>query len=481
MTKGVMTVSEAVNSLVASAYPARRKLDLQMSGDPQYRPTDLRPYLGYDQRVKWQVIVEWFWMAALAESGVMPARAALHLRPELLRRLLMLVTTTKVTEVERTKTQHDILALLDVMRAHLPRVLHRYLHLALTSYDTISTAYALQWREVYESVFLPRLRELDVLWRAHILAHSRTLQIGRTHLQDALPITVGAWLGVLHNRFVECARNARRLVRKIPGKFSGAVGTRAALRALAGGKDVGKVALEMLGLPRARMCTQLTPPEPTIRFFMEIELLSSALANLGDDVRHLQASSIEEVGSASSTSSTMTHKTSNPVAAEQFDGMNVSVRGEVLKVIESGNSTLQRDLRYSNVMRGYGAALVFTYQQILTAIRLMKSLTVNEERCRDNFRRVGNVVVSELLHLSLQIAGYPDAHQFVNQVIVPRARQTERPLDVEMEYYIHQTRDGKLRRAWKTVPAHTKHLLAHPDQYLGDAVKMAKQEARNAL
>jgi len=44
--------------LLASV-PSRGR-NLQMPGDPHYQPTELRPYLGYDARIGWQVLAEWF-------------------------------------------------------------------------------------------------------------------------------------------------------------------------------------------------------------------------------------------------------------------------------------------------------------------------------------------------------------------------------------------------------------------------------------
>lgn len=477
-----VVLENAVNDLVAIGQSkAGRRRDMQMSGEPHYKPKELQPYLGYDQRVGWQIIVEWFWMFTLAGEGLMPPEHAVLMTRNLLRTLLANITTTKVTDLERRKTKHDILALLQLMRKHLPQELHRWLHLGLTSYDTINTAFALQARYAFEHVMYPKLCSVDLAWRLHIERHAETLQIGRTHLQDALPITVGAWLAVLHNRFVNVARNASKLSREIPGKFSGAVGTRGAIQILGGQRDLEGAALRLLSLPEATPSTQIVQPEGMERFYNEIALLSAVLANLGDDVRHLQSSAIEEVTSASSTSSTMSHKGANPIAAEQADGMHVSVRLDFMKVLETMNSTLQRDLRFSNVMRSYPEILVFTYQQLLSIERMLKSFSVNIERCRENFDRKEKLVVAELLHLSLQQAGFPNAHQLVNKIIVPRAAASGNTLDVEMAVYLRRSRNRNLKEAWESVPQEVRDILAHPKRYIGDAAVIALRESENML
>lgn len=455
--------------------------NLQMPGDPHYQPLDLRPYVGYDQRAGWRIIVAWFWMLALAKHGEIPPAVAKHLQPGLLKKLLLSITETKVTALERSKTGHDILALLELMRDILPKALHRYLHLAATSYDVICTAYALQTRLVFFDVVLPKAKEVDELWRTHIAAAQATLQMGRTHLQYALPVTVGCWLSVLHNRFIARVRKTAQAALEIPGKFSGAVGTSAALRALVPRGDPEATLLSMLALPSANPCTQITQPEGLESFYHELMLLSAALANLGDDIRHLQASDIAEVITASSTSSTMSHKTSNPVGAEQMDGMHISVRCEFYKAVETLNSTLQRTLVNSSVMRGFSAMLVFTYQQLLTAHRVLKSFSINEARCLENFGRAGNVVTAELLHLSLQQRGFMQAHAFVNQQIVPVALSSGKNIAEVMDEEVKKRENRKLRAVWKDVPAHIRHLIANPELYVGDAVHIARGEAGNAL
>jgi adenylosuccinate lyase len=472
-----VSINEAV-AMLANMLPKGR--NLQMSGDPHYQPEALRPYLGYDNRTGWLVLVEWFWMVTLAFFNIIPKEHAALLTPELLQKLLR-IKMTDVTKIEREVTRHDILALLRLMRRILPKELHRYLHFGCTSYDIICTAYALQAMYTFRNVLYPMSQGIDLLWRKHIATYEEQLQNGHTHLQIALPVTVGCWLTPLHSRFVKSVRRASRLSRKIPGKFSGAVGTSAAIRALFGDIPLEQKALEILTLPSPQRCTQVTQPEDLARFYYEITLVSAALANLGDDVRHLQMTEVGEVVSASSTSSTMSHKTSNPIAAEQVEGMHISVRCEDDKITQTLNSTLQRVLTGSNVMRSYSAVMVFTYQQFETTHRLLRTFAVDGKRCDRNFIEYGRLSVAELLHLALQWEGILDPHSLVNKKIVPRSRMSGQNLREEMDLYARRTRSKVLRDAWANVSADIKEQLQYPETYLGDAVSMAQAETRNEL
>jgi len=454
--------------------------NLQMPGDGRYQPEELKLYLGYDMWTRWLVIVEYFWMLTLAEIGEMPEKDAKFLTKELLAKLLMNINTTKQDIIEK-KTKHDMLALLVLMRRYLPKELHRWLHFCATSYDIINTAYALQLKTVFFHVFAPKLKYLDAIWRKTIYESVRVLQAGRTHLQTALPITFGFWGSNLHNRFIGSSRKAFDLANEIQGKFTGAVGTSASQRVLLKSKEGEKVLMEMLGLPAAEISTQITPPEGMARFYGELVLLSGILTNLGEDVRILQSSQFGEITSASSTLSTMSHKKANPISAENVAGMHIIIIAEYMKVLMTLVSDLQRDLRWSCVMRSFSAVAVYTYQQILTAEKTLKTIKVNRTMCCENFNKQANVVTAELLHLSLQREGLKDAHRFVNKTIVPLAEEQSFNLIDAMEAYLSNHRNKKISKIWNKIGSDIKHYLLHPNEYTGDAVEISQREAKNIL
>jgi len=61
----------------------------------------------------------------------------------------------------------------------------------------------------------------------------------------------------------------------------------------------------------------------------------------------------------------MPHKRANPVVAENNCGMHVDVMAEFMKVMMTLVSDLQRDLRWSCVMRSYSACMTYGYQQLI--------------------------------------------------------------------------------------------------------------------
>lgn len=485
MKSNVGLLQTVVPFLVEASKQSRR--NLAMPGNPHYQPKQLKPYLGYDQWACLCAVVEWVWLLSLAKCRVMPSSVAKLLTPELLRNIILKLTTTEMTAIERTKTNHDILALLELMRPLLPEALRRWLHLGLTSYDVICTAYAVQLSLVTRHAFMPLAREVDMFWRVHIRRYAETPRLGATHLQAAIGVTVGSWLGNLHYRYWSSARSAESLVQEVPGKFCGAVGNKAPVVVLFGSRKarlLEKTALNLLGLPDAVPCHQETPPEPTARFYGSLVTMSAALANLGEDIRHLQCTWIGEVITPSSRSSAMSHKGRNPVSAENDAGTYRSVVGEYVKLLLNQTTDLERDLRDSSVLRGYSAIMVFVTHQLNTVLRIFGKFEYLTKQAEENFRRFGKIVSAEALHLALQLEGEHDAHAFVNGVIVPNAQRRRQTIWVSAEQFAKHPKNEAFGTVWRTVlTRHTKlgGVLQHPDTYIGTSVSDARKAGRRVL
>jgi adenylosuccinate lyase len=460
------------------------RMNMMMPGDGRYQPEDLAPYLGYDQWAGWLIIVEWAWLRVLAKMRVMPAEDAALLKDDILLRMIFEIVTTK-QDLEERKTKHDIIALTNLMKqcSIFPVRLHKWLHYCATSYDIISTAYALQLQEVVASVALPKMRQIDVLWRNIIEEHAATLQAGRTHLQTALPITFGFGQAPLHSRFVRNCRATTHFSNVLEIKFTGAVGTSASQRVMIGHCKGEDVLSQMLGMMAAPVSTQIAPPESMQQVYHALMLVSGTLGNLGEDVRLLQSSAYQELVSSSSTSSAMSHKTANPIAAEQLLGMSRTVVSEYLLVAMNMVSDLQRDLSNSSCMRRYSSILVYTYQQLLTAERMLKSFNVDIKRCRENLAKEERYLTAEVLHLSLGKAGLSGAHHFVNKEIMPIVQARKCSLGDAMDIFLSLDNAERfdIANLWRLVSIENKECIYSPELYIGQAIEIAQKEAKNAL
>src|SRR5438552_16564319 len=141
--------------------------------------------------------------------------------------------TTKWGSVElvlefEVDTLHYLMAVVLALTEACDGDAGKYVHLGATSNDILDTATALQLRDAIR-IFDADLDELTSVLAGLASKHKKTVMLGRTHGQAAIPITFGLKMAVFAS---ETARHRDRLreasVRVVVGKMSGAVGTGAA-------------------------------------------------------------------------------------------------------------------------------------------------------------------------------------------------------------------------------------------------------------
>ena len=129
----------------------------------------------------------------------------------------------RIEEIERV-VKHDVIAFLSSVTEHVGEEA-RYIHLGLTSYDVVDTAFSLLIKESLEKI-KKGLVSLKGIIRDEALRHKKTVMVGRTHGVHAEPITFGVKLLVW---FEELKRHLRRTDQAIEvinvGRISGSVGT----------------------------------------------------------------------------------------------------------------------------------------------------------------------------------------------------------------------------------------------------------------
>lgn len=475
--------------------------NLMLPGNPRYQPKDLQPIFGYDNLYGPAIEVELATLEVLIELGVIPQP---HIDDVLLeerswidvaRTNLAHITTTMVDERERAVTKHDVRALVQLIQEHIhiPDLVP-WIHVPLTSYDVLETARALQYRRAYQDVLKPKILKLLQLMSTKVRQYALTAQIGRTHGQHALPITVGFWLATILNRLTSCAHSLDRASKNLVGKISGATGAYNAQVGLGIAEKAGvdtfeSRVLKKLGLDRAPISTQILPPEPLAQFLHECVLLSAAIGQLGRDGRHLMRTEIAEVGEPFAEgqvgSSTMAHKR-NPITFEGLEGMSLRANAEYMKVLQTLISEHQRDLVGSCVMRDFPAIVVILCTQLDTLLRggegktFVERITIDEAATSRNFLMQANLVLAEPLYISLQMAGYKgDAHDLVSHVLVSRAHEWGVSLVGALERMLLFTEEDQfagtrhtydlVNAAFNAIPANVRTMLVDPTTYTGNA------------
>lgn len=474
-------------------------LNLSLPGNPRYQPKNLQPIFGYDHLYRGVAEVEIATLKTLAEIGVIPAQDIAHLTPEVEQRLLA-ITTTQVDVVERSETKHDIRAWVKIAQGLVHPSLRRWIHIPLTSYDVIDTGRMLLFKRAHEQVLIPTTARLIECFAEQTERYANLPQIGRTHGQHALPVTVGFWFANVLHRLITNMKSMNRAAWQLPGKLSGAVGAYNAQFGLGimdrcGQESFEDRVLKKLGLQAAAISTQILPPEALADYLFASVKLSATLGQFGRDARHLMRSEIGELSEPFEVgqvgSSTMAHKR-NPINFENLEGSWIKNQVEFQKVMATLISEHQRDLVGSCITRDFPTIIINLVSQINTllspnkeGVPFLARLGVDEEALCRNLDHSGDAILAEPIYIALQMAGFPgDAHHLVNHVAMPYRQQHSGSLfDAVFQYALPRHFDGdtnKTAEIFARLPNGFTQLCATPRSYTGAAPQKALQVSEYA-
>ena len=339
--------------------------------------------------------------------------------------------TPEAVAAEEAVTNHNIRALVRVIKRHLPDAAIPLVHLGATSVDILDTANALRTRSAVRLVILPRLITLERWLIGIARAHAATLQIGRTHGQHGVPITFGFAMAEYVSRLGKTIEEIAARAGDLRGKLAGAVGAYNSLSLIVRDPEgFERETLASLGLEPSDHSTQLVEPEYLLRLLLECNTAFGIIANLADDLRNLQRTEIGEVREQFSAgqvgSSTMPQKR-NPWNSEHVKSLWKAFAPRVVTFFMDQISEHQRDLTNS----ASGRFVVDYLAGFLAAIERMKkvlaSLGVDDVRMQANVRLTGDLVLSEAAYTLLAVAGVADAHEEL-RVATLAAESDARPL-----------------------------------------------------
>lgn len=420
------------------------------------------PYFSQAAELRAYLRVEAALAAGLAAHGVCPEAAA-----EEIARACAEVTPEEV-RAEEARVDHNVRAVVNCVQRRVSDRAKPYVHLFATSSDVMDTATALRLRDFTLEALVPKLARLE---RALIdLAREQrdTPQIGRTHGQHAVPITFGFAVAQYVERLGDRMVALDRAAGALRGQLSGAVGAyNAHALGVADPRALERDVLAGLGLEPARISTQIAPPESVADLALAAATCFGVLANLADDLRHLQRTEIAEIKerfhAAQVGSSTMPHK-QNPWNFEHIKSMWKAFVPRVLTVLMDQISEHQRDLTNMASARFTPELFVGLLEAVDRSIGLIEHTTVDAARMRANLERSLGIVAAEPLYVLLALHGVPDAHEQARRVAL-RARQTGRSVHaVAAETPAVATLLDRLAPEQRAT-------LEHPETYVGRAAE----------
>ncbi len=308
-------------------------------------------------------------------------------------------TVERIEEIE-TETNHDVIAFVSAVQERVASPVARHFHFGLTSSDVVDTAGALRLRDSLDLI-RAEAKALALQLCEMSLAHRGTVMVGRTHGVHAEPTVFGHKLAVWA---FEMERNLERLAhaREVAsvGKISGAVGVYANVD-----PKVEAIACEELGITPEPASTQVVQRDRHAEVLSTLAILASTLEKIALEIRGAQRTEIRELsepfGRGQKGSSAMPHKR-NPILCERLCGMARLMRGYAGVGFEDNALWQERDISHSSAERVVlPDATILAYYMLRTTGRVLRGLTVHEDRMRENLDLGGGIVHSGRVLLAL--------------------------------------------------------------------------------
>ncbi len=367
-----------------------------------------------DNRLQKWLDVEAALAEAQAELGMIPASAA----TEIVAKARFEHMDVPEIGLQIAATAHPIVPTVRALAAACKDGAGEFVHYGATTQDIIDTGMMLQIKEAWPLIVRDLTASRDAL--ADLAQQYRTtVMAGRTHGQQALPITFGykcaVWVDEI-NRHLERLRDAEDRI--LVGNITGAVGTMASFGDP--GIAMQARALEKLGLGVPVICWHSARD----RIVELANLLTQIAGTMGKLAREIYALQQVEFGELAEPhhhgkvgSSTMPHKR-NPAVSELVIGLARLIRAQQIAITDA---MFQEHERYSAMLRIELAAVpeIMVYSGALLAKMrtVFEGLHVDPGRMRRNLDLLGGLLMSERVMLALgAVIGKQTAHDVVHDI-----------------------------------------------------------------
>lgn len=428
--------------------------------DFRYFVDDLAEYLSEDAFTKYKLKVELALIKTLVKYNICSKDVV-----EEVEKASKEITTEEVYQ-EEERIHHDVRALVNLIRNRVSDKAKPFIHATATSYDIVDTARVLMFKEAVSKIILKDMIALENVWIKLAKAEKDALQIGRTHGQQAEPITFGFAVAQYIDRWGNKILKLKSSAEDLVGKFSGAVGAyNASSLFIDNPEKFEKDILFSLGLKPARISTQIIPPEQLTDFFHQVISSFGILANFSDDMRHLQRTEIGEVGEPFSKdqvgSSTMPQKR-NPINFENVKSAWKEFMPRMVTIYMDQISEHQRDLTNSLSSRFLPEILVMFDSSIRRLIKISGNLVVDKVNMERNFLIGADKIIAEPLQILLSFYGHPDAHETVRELTMESYKTGKKLSEI-----ISQNKG--LKDYVKRFSPNQLKIISNPKKYLGIA------------
>ena len=346
-----------------------------------------------------------------AEYGIIPQEAA----EEITRKAK--VENLNISEIEKgiMKVGHSLVPVLRAVEHICDNGYGEYIHLGATTQDILDTGFMMAIQKAYD-VILRDAYEVERLAADLAERYADTVMIGRTHGQQAIPITFGykaaVWASEISrgiDRMIEC-RN-----RDFCGELSGAVGSMASF---------GEHALEITTKTIQKI--NLSVPDIAwhasrdrmVSIVNSLALFSSTLGRIGHECVCMQKTEFGELAEGFANgnvgSSTMPHKR-NPNIGEALQNLSRVAVANASCTYNAMFLEHERDgAAWKIEWKTVNETLLIVGGAVAKAKSLLSGLHVDKKRMLENLNLTHGLLYSEAVMLALgKKIGKQTAHEVV--------------------------------------------------------------------
>lgn len=335
---------------------------------------------------------------AQAVHGVIPQWAADHIAENA--DVKYIPQAALATEYK--KTNHRMVALLNVWRESLDAEAADYLHYGVTTVDIYGTVRVLQVRDSI-LLLIEDMREIELALLELAEANRDTVMIGRTIGQHALPITFGKKVSVWaaqNRRNIERLKEALARV-ETRGVLKGAVGTHLGLGPK--GRLIERDVSAALGLAEPEAADWHGSRDVFAEYGQVLALTAKSYGAMAADVFRLMGTDIGELSERQPAtnigSSTMPHK-QNPRRPERVIAHSRKIPRLAEILLDDVENTFERD-NTSGPNRVVEEISLEAERMMRDTQRMIEVIVVNDQRMLDNVNQTDGMVMAQRLTLFL--------------------------------------------------------------------------------
>jgi 3-carboxy-cis,cis-muconate cycloisomerase len=288
-------------------------------------------------------------------------------------------------------------------------------HWGATTQDIMDTATVLQVREGL-TLIRATLCDMVAALTAQAEKHRRTVMAGRTHLQQALPITLGLKCAVWAQPLIAHVHRLDALRPRVEQvSFAGAAGTLASLGDQGIAVMEGLAAELHLAAPAAPWHVCRDGLAETVAF---LGLICGSLAKLATDVILLAQTEVGELSepyvAGRGSSSSMPQKR-NPIASEYILAAARTVHALVPVMLGAMAADHERATGpWQAELLALPQTFVLTHGALLHAGAIAEGMVIDADRMRRNLDLTGGLIVAEAVMMGLAPhIGRGEAHHVV--------------------------------------------------------------------